>query len=54
MEAIGGCLINVKGCTINCSIKIVTAILEYFKHILNVYYNKIHHFWRGSALLRGL
>ena len=53
MEAIGDCLINVKGCTINCSINIVTVLLEYFKHILNVYYIKIH-FWRGSALLRGL
>ena len=53
MEAIEGCLINVKGCTINSSINIMTAILEYFKHILNVYYIKIH-FWRGSALLRGL
>ena len=37
MEAIGGCLINVKGCTINCSIKIVTALLEYFKHICTAY-----------------
>ena len=35
--------------TIDCSIRIVTVILEYFEHILTIYDITIHYLWRGSA-----
>ena len=37
-----------KHCNIDCSIRAVTVILEYFEHILTVYDITIHCFRRGS------